>query len=244
MNELNIPKAALSRRVWNDGIYKLHSTQFMLGCTRSYIRLDQNVVDVGAAVGMYSYFWATTPGFDGKVFSFEAVEPVFQQLQKTAGRVDNMEIFNLAVSDHTEEQRVFYVDTKRLSNSSFRLLDGIDQQEIRVAVTALDDMDLAPIGFLKVDVEGEELKVLKGAEGHIEATSPTIMCEIYPRFNDGPVADTFQWLFDRGYAAFYNRRAEGLTPVRSLQHGVDVASDPKMLPTHDGDFLFVHGSST
>lgn len=243
MSELNLSEAVLRRRVWHEGIYRQHSTQYMLGQTRRYIRLDQNVVDVGAAVGMYSYFWATTPGFQEKVFSFEAVEPVFQQLQKTATRVDNMKVFNLAVSDH-QGTATFYVDTRRLSNSSFHPLEGIEQQEITVDAVQLDQLDLGPVGFLKVDVEGEELNVLKGAENHIKAGWPTIMCEIYPRFNDGPVADTFQWLFDRGYTAFYNRRAEGLAPVRSLQHGVDVASDPKMLSVHDGDFLFVHGSST
>lgn len=237
---IDLPKSALDRRVWHEAIYQLHAREFMLSQTRQFIDPEKNVVDVGAAVGMYSYHWATTPGFKGKVFSFEAVEAVFKQLQKTAREKapGNMEVANLAVSDFAGTAE-FWVDDKRLSNSSFRdLVGGV---KTTVNVVKLDDFTtLDPVGFIKIDVEGEELKVLKGAEQLILRNHPVIMCEIYPKFNNGPVEDTFEWLFSRGYKCVYNKRStRKLHPVGTVAEGAKAAAE--LLPEHDGDFLFRYG---
>jgi FkbM family methyltransferase len=234
---IDLPKSAIDRRVWHESIYQLHAREFMLSQTRQFIDLKKNVVDVGAAVGMYSYHWATTPGFEGRVFAFEAVEAVFKQLQKTADEraPGNMQVTNHAVSNFSGTAD-FWVDDKRLSNSSFRdLVGGI---KTTVSVIKLDDLSvLDPVGFMKIDVEGEELKVLEGAEQLIARNKPVIMCEIYPKFNNGPVENTFEWLFDRGYRCSFNKRSDRkLHPVGTPQEGKKIAET--LVPEHDGDFLF------
>ena len=65
------------------------------------------------------------------------------------------------------------------------------------------------------------------------------MVEVYPKFNDGPVSDTFDWFFDRDYRAFYNIRGVGLQELNGTTDGVNISSDEAMIQQHDGDFLFV-----
>jgi len=230
---MTLPQAVLDRRVFNQAIYDLHSTQYMLSQTARYISKDRNVVDVGAAVGLYSHFWAP---LCKHIYSYEAVSEVFDQLEKVKAQHENMTIYNKAVSNFCGTTK-FYVDDKRLSNNSFS--DLVGGQEIEVPVTKLDKEDIDNVGFIKIDVEGHELKVLQGAENMINIDKPVVMCEIYPKFNDGPVENTFNFFFDRGYTCYFNVKQQGLIEVLNTEEGARIARDEKLIKVHDCDFLFV-----
>jgi len=236
MSELNLNEDVLKRRVWNQSIYDSHIKDFMLGQTPPYINKDRNVIDVGAAVGLYSNFWADKCK---NIYSFEAVTPVYEQLKLVEAKHGNMAAFNVAVSNFVGKAD-FWVDDKRLSNSSFR--DLVGGQKITVPVTTIDHEDLGKVGFIKIDVEGHELDVLKGAEKTIEKYHPTIMCEIYPKFNNGDVSHTFDFLFDRGYNCYYNIKGQGLSRVMDTARGVLAATNEGLIKQHDGDFLFTYGN--
>jgi FkbM family methyltransferase len=230
---LELSQGVLNRRVFNEGVFNSHKRDFMLGQTPPYISKEKDVLDVGAAVGMYSHFWAP---LCRHLYAFEAVPPVFGQLLKVEERHNNMTAINKAVGAFNGEAD-FYVDDKRLSNSSFR--DLVGGQKIVVPVTQLDSCKFDKVGFIKIDVEGHELDVLNGAIDIVVEQRPTVMCEIYPKFNNGPVLDTFQYFFELGYKCFYNVKGQGLEPIVNPAHGVDIADDPAMIAKHDGDFLFV-----
>lgn len=237
MTELKLSQAVLDRRVWNQAIYQQHCANFMLGQTAQYIGEGSTAIDVGAAVGMYSYFFSQ---YAGTVWSYEAVKPVYQQLLKTAGRTMNIHPINKAVGNYVGTAK-FWVDDKRLSNSGFQNL--VDGQQITVPITMLDaefnDSPIEDISFIKIDVEGSELAVLQGAEGLITRQRPTLMVEIYPKFAADPVESIFAWCFDRGYRCMYNHKGQGLRPVPTVENGVDAATN--LVHITDGDFLFVFG---
>lgn len=74
---------------------------------------------------------------------------------------------------------------------------GIDRSkfELRVEkapVVRLDDLDLAP-SFVKIDVQGHELAVLKGLEQTLIRHSPALLIEV------GKDLDAPEWLIERGY---------------------------------------------
>lgn len=230
---MDLSQEVLNRRVFNQEIYNLHSKEFMLGQTAKFIDPMKNAMDIGAAVGMYTTFWAQKAA---RVHSYEAVPAVYKQLEKVKERFDNVSTYRLAVGEEVGFT-TFYVDDKRLSNSGFT--DLVGGQPIEVPVTTIDAQDLSDVGFIKVDVEGHELAVLNGGRETIERDRPVCMVEIYPKFNQGPVSATFDWFFDRDYKAFYNVRGVGLQEVNGTINGVNIASDEAMIQQHDGDFLFV-----
>lgn len=230
---MQLSQEVLQRRVFNQEIYNLHSKDFMLGQTGKYIDPFKNVLDIGAAVGMYTTYWAQKAA---RVYSFEAVPAVFKQLEKVRERFENVSVQNLAVGAEPGEM-TFYVDDKRLSNSGFT--DLVGGQPIEVKVTTIDEQNISDVGFIKVDVEGHELAVLNGGLKTIERDRPVCMVEVYPKFNQGPVSDTFDFFVERNYRMFYNVRGVGLQELNGTTDGVNIASDEAMIQQHDGDFLFV-----
>ena len=226
---LNLSDNVLKRRVFKQAILDLHIKEFMLGQTKKYLFKNKNTIDIGAATGMYSSFFAK---HSKNVFSFEAVPPVYKQLTLLSDKIDNLNVYNLAVSDFSGKSD-FYVDDKRISNSGFQNLVG--GQKIEVDTIKLDGFGIDNIGFMKIDVEGNELDVLNGAVGLIEEYLPTCMVEIYDKFNKYPVETTFDFFFSRNYKCFYNERAKGLKQVRNINEALEAQ---KIIEITDGDFLF------
>ena len=229
MGNLKLSDNVLSKRVFKQQILDLHLKDFMIGQTTPYLNKFKNTLDIGAATGMYSSHFAE---HSKSVICFEAVPPVYEQLKKIKEKHNNVITHNLAVSNEVGLLD-FYVDDKRLSNSSFQNL--VEGQKIQVETITIDSLKLVDVGFIKVDVEGVELDVLVGANDTIEEYKPTCMVEVYAKFNKYPVETTFEFFFNRDYRCFYNHRGQGLKPVRNIQEGIEATKIPEIT---DGDFLF------
>jgi len=230
---LNLSPEVLSRRVFRQDLLNLHIKEFMLGQTARFLDSEMVAIDIGAAVGMYSFFWAQ---HCKEVHSFEAVPPVYDQLLLVANQQENVIPHNLAVGA-TSGKASFFVDDKRLSNSGFT--DLVGGQEIVVSTTTVDAQELFNVGFIKVDVEGHELEVLRGAEKTIDQQRPVCMVEVYSKFNQGPVDETFKFFLLKSYSVFFNIRGVGLQKCQGLINCVKTAEDEAMISVHDADFLFV-----
>ena len=226
---MKLSDSVLKKRVFRQHILDMHVTDFMIGQTTPYLNKFKNTLDIGAATGMYSSHFAE---HSKSVICFEAVPPVYEQLVKIKEKYNNVIAHNLAVSDKIGTLD-FYVDDKRLSNSSFQNL--VEGQKIQVETVTIDSLKLIDIGFIKVDVEGVELDVLNGASDTIDEYKPTCMVEVYEKFNKYPVETTFDFFFSRGYRCFYNHKGDGLKPVRNIQEGIEATKIPEIT---DGDFLF------
>lgn len=187
-------------------------------------------IDVGAAVGHISYFLRD---YYKEVWAFEAVPHVYEQL-KHMEQIGNIHPMNIAVSNFNGTGTI-YIDHKRLSNSGFQDLVGGPTVEVRTVKLDSYMQGINNIGFLKVDVEGTEFDVLRGAEGIIDATHPTLMVEIYEPYSYYPLSAIFQFLMDKGYRAGYYSHPE-LVEVHSVEDGVTAVKEKH--GEHDGDFLF------
>jgi len=227
---LQLSQNTLQNRVFKQKILDLHIKDFMLGQTKKYLSKEKNTLDIGAATGMYSSFFAEN---SKHVYSFEAVPPVYQQLEKIKQRYDNVTTYNKAVCNFNGESD-FYVDDKRLSNSGFQNL--VNGQKIVVDTVTVDSMNFDNIGFIKVDVEGNELDVLNGAVDTLNENRPVCMVEVYAKFNKYPVETTFEFFFDNDYDCFYNYKARGLKKVNNMTEALESTKIPEIT---DGDFLFV-----
>ena len=230
MGNLNLNDSVLRKRVFKQHILDIHLKDFMLGQTTPYLNKFKNTIDVGAATGMYASHFAE---HSKNVICFEAVPPVYEQLEKIKQKHNNVITHNLAVADF-EGVSGFYVDDKRLSNSGFQNL--VDGPLINVDTVTIDSMKLNDVGFMKIDVEGVELDVLNGAKDTIKEYRPTCMVEVYEKFNKYPVDTTFDFFFSRKYRCFYNHKGQGLKLVRDMKEAIEAVKIPEIT---DGDFLFI-----
>ena len=135
------------------------------------------VYDIGAHVGYYSLLASILVGAKGRVFAFE---PLPDNLTKLYWHMDlnncaNVVIHQIAVSSKSGSV-VFR--KKGIHNSESSFIGGVEGDSIEVATASLDNLILAnkilPADFIKIDVEGAEFEVLKGAKNLISSHSPMI----------------------------------------------------------------------
>jgi FkbM family methyltransferase len=72
-----------------------------------------------------------------------------------------------------------------------------------VAVIRLDDLDLADVGFVKIDVEGHERAVIDGATELIRRDRPTLLLEAEQRHLSEPLGDLFERVLSEGYEGWF-----------------------------------------
>jgi FkbM family methyltransferase len=131
------------------------------------------IIDGGANCGQYG-LWARQCGFRGRIISFEAASEAFGELSDTAKRDGNWECHNVALGPEDGEI-LLHLSRSSLGSSVFRPTDyhmrtwpdDIETGAERVPMRSLGSMwhELGCVGrriYLKLDVEGFELSVLKG----------------------------------------------------------------------------------
>ena len=124
-------------------------------------------VDAGANIGTYSLPVSKLVGARGKVFSFEAHPVTFSYLKRNLAnnQISNTFAHNLALGDERGS-----IDMAFDSNNPGEThVAGGENGAIQVDLTTIDDalehLNAGMIDYLKIDVEGYELAVLRGARG-------------------------------------------------------------------------------
>lgn len=110
-----------------------------------YFDFSKGMIDIGAAIGEY----ATNLDFN-KIYVFEPDKKLLWTCHANlvnADKEDKTETFQVALSDKEGEDTIF--------------VNGVDEFR-KVPVKTLDSFNLKDIGFIKIDVEGFEEKVIRG----------------------------------------------------------------------------------
>jgi FkbM family methyltransferase len=142
---------------------------------------SSNCIDVGAYRGeILRQMLKLSP--DGRVFAFE---PVPDNCRYLTRKYPKAEIFNAALADTVGTSEFFHV-TGRPARSGLKKQNYPDPEErvetITVKVETLDNVipSATRIDFIKIDVEGAELHVLRGGERLIRQNRPVIVFEHGP----------------------------------------------------------------
>lgn len=136
------------------------------------------IFDVGANIGLYTLPAGHRAGQGGRVVGFEAHPVTFRYLQRNAARQANPRIVieNLAVGAESGRAAL----TFNATNPGETHMATAEESGEVVPVIALDDYcrerGIPRIDYMKIDVEGYEANVLRGAAGII-AASPGILIQ-------------------------------------------------------------------
>ncbi|MBF7728938.1 FkbM family methyltransferase [Pseudomonas sp. N040] len=141
---------------------------------------DATAVDIGANIGLTTLALSAICS-EGSVLAIEPVPVTFTLLDSnlaTAG-VQNVSTFNVALGA-AEGSVSMYVDASNLATSFVVGIDAGAGHEI--PMTSLDSLvsrqQLQRLDFIKIDVEGCELEVLKGAQETLARFQPIVMLEM------------------------------------------------------------------
>ncbi len=173
---------------------------------------EGTVFDLGAHIGFLSLYFARLVGPGGKVYAFEPGPNNLPYLRRNVRARPNIEVVPKGVGDRDGELTL-YVESLTGQNNSFvrdfdvfeyykgRAFDsGIRTTEARVRMVTLDqfvrEKGIRP-DLVKIDVEGFELEVLKGAASTLRDNRPLLLIEIQRQ-----KGSVLKFLESAGYAAF------------------------------------------
>jgi FkbM family methyltransferase len=181
------------------GVYEPHLTAVF----ERYCRPGMTVVDVGANLGYYALLAAHLVGPEGRVVALEPNSENCRLLLSSLrmGKVGNVELLPVAADESTGWA---YYSTHVGSNGG--LVDDDDllaRPGLVVPTFRLDDLVTGTVGFLKMDVEGAEGRVVRGATELIERHRPVITTELkgemLRRVSDTSVPDYLGYFEGLGY---------------------------------------------
>jgi FkbM family methyltransferase len=145
------------------------------------VRRDSNCVDVGAHAGdILEMLLEQAP--EGSHYAFEPLPGYAAALRRKYRRRANVHVFDCALGD-ADGVTAFHHDRVRPAYSGLRPLrragDRGAVDVIHVAQRRLDDVipEGVPIRFVKIDVEGAELLVLRGAMRLLARHRPVVLFE-------------------------------------------------------------------
>jgi FkbM family methyltransferase len=198
-------------------------------------------VDVGANVGTWSHAFARSMPTSGKGFSFEPSLHTSEILRKNLKECPNIEVIQIALSDVVGTAS-FYNDPKssQLSRINLEPSDNIEQHHT-VSVSTIDvelsKRDISYVDFLKIDTEGHDLLVLKGANHYLHSQKIGLIQFEYNRpwkQTSSTLTAATNLLRGFGYKV-YLLRSTGLHPVDDrldeyFTYSNYVACSPAVLP--------------
>lgn len=163
-----------------------------------------HIVEIGANIGAHSVRLAKHVGDDGRLVVAEPQPVIFQTLAATMAlnSITNVDYWPHALSSQPGVIGLPKINYAKESNYGGIALKELPQGNVPVSVHRFDDIYYYNrLDLMKIDVEGMELDVLKGAEKAIEKYRPKIYLE-----NDREESSEalIQWLFDAGYKVWWH----------------------------------------
>jgi len=229
-----------ARFLWRAHRARLLDQRAELDAIHRHVARDAIACDVGANKGSYMYWlsrWAA------RTVAFEPQPGLAAYLADVARglNLSNVTIEAKGVSDRSGAFDL-YMPSENSPEASLVPIKGA--RKVKVPVVTLDDA-FAPgdrVGFLKVDVEGAELGVFRGARRILTEDRPSLLFESEQRhLRDGSaVADGFGFLQDLGYRGWMIHRG-ALTPVDAFDPAVHQRAEGERFwksPDYVNNFLF------
>jgi len=208
--------------------YKVLSDATERHLFKQIIRPGSLVVDVGSNIGVHTKLFSKLVGKFGEVHSFEPDRLNFFRLQQNVGNSDNVTLNSSAVGEQTGVTNLFLSADLNVDHRTFDAGDG--RSSVEVPIVSLDNYfsSRTKVNFIKIDVQGHELAVLKGARRVLKDNYEIqVLLEFWPYgMQQGAVtpSEIFDFFEEQGFDV-YRVSKRGLRKF-SQADNLD-SSDPK-----------------
>lgn len=212
----------------------------MLEKLLSLIEPHEVFIDVGAYVGTYSIPIAKAHNKSTRVIAIEPAPQSFALLKKHIEMNEvreNVQTLNVACCDSSRDadfdfkHSILFSERPLSSENYICVDDNAEEREslIKVKAISLDDYlkenEIKP-NYMKIDVEGSELQVLRGAKETLRKVRPIVFCELH-KFNwhmfDTSEQELLDLLSEVGYVMFDVKTEE---VVEEIPHHCHVIMRP------------------
>lgn len=216
------------------------------------VKPGDTVLDIGANIGAHALPLAKLVGNEGRVVAFEPTDYAFAKMKKnialneTLGRrIDARQVMLVSDASIAVKPASIYSSwplesTDDLNEDHLGRLMPTDGAELTTIDQMFADGQFSKISFIKLDVDGNEYAVLKGAAVCLKKFTPVIMLELAPYvYRDKPeeFSALLNFLFGYGYilkeaitGKLLPRTAEGIRTVIRSGCGMNVLATPTSTP--------------
>jgi len=196
---------------------------------RQALRPGMVVVDVGAHEGLFTHLAAALVGPTGRVWAIEPAPGNFRVLGRKAAAFPHVTAVHAAASDRNGIARFALDADNSTRHSLFTANVGRRWRSWPVRTVALARVlpaDLPRLDLIKIDTQGAEPQVLRGARPAIKKHRPVIVFELWPtgwRSGGHEPAAVLDSLTRLGYALHYLSARRGLLPESHVRAFLDQA---------------------
>lgn len=211
---------------------------------------DSVFFDVGANKGEYAFY--TEKLINPKnIFLFEPEKKLFKQLKAIFKKC---RVFDIALSDSKGNHSFKIPVINGIADNCLSSLEIHNKEDneteavvYEVKTDTLDNFILENTiqpDLIKIDVEGHELAVLRGAENYISSHHPTLIIEIEQRHHKDIKAESvFESFKTKGYNAFYYSKKEG--QLFPFENKTNLTNTKDFFGTlnYINNYIFIHSTN-
>lgn len=191
-----------------------------------FLDCDKDVIDVGANVGLYTILFAKNIHDKQRVLAVEPIPSMLQFLQNNIVRnqcSDKIIVFKGIAIDKPGDSKINTIqgleEYSSIGDIIHPFTNGKQSISLSIHGDTIDNLvktnSLNP-GFLKIDAEGAEYKVLTGAKDTLVKYRPIILCELSEKFlnqQGSSLQEVFSFLVNLDFSIF---DAHSLEPITNL----------------------------
>ena len=190
----------VSNDILIDGFYEIKELKILRKWLKKKIKFGV-ALDVGAYIGNHSLFFSK---YFKKVISFEPNPDSFELLKLNVKEKKNIKIFNYGLSNKKSTKN-FYSYYSNYGGSSVIKNERIPYKKFKATFNKFDQLNIRErIDLVKIDVEGDELNVLKGLEKTLGKFSPIVLFESQKKDIVNGSSKVINFLKSKKYNKFYS----------------------------------------
>lgn len=218
----------MTRGYWENWVYSV---------VTGLLRAGDDVIEVGANFGYYTMAMAKIVGPSGSVTSYEA-NPLLAQLVQKSSNFNNytkiITVIDKAASN--EAGTVAFSMSRRNAGGGATIVGHPEDDPVmtRVETVRLDDVTEKAPRIIRIDAEGSELLILRGAERLLQRRDVIVCLEwdIFQMASRGSVAGLVDWLVEMEFQFWRIGYDSVLVPVHASDMATLTQCDIVMARTH------------
>lgn len=231
----------VERKIYFRSIYEEGTIALM----KKILKNGDTFIDVGCNIGLMSLAASQFVGKNGAVYAFEPHPDTFSILQDNIELNNSKNIFSYNIALGAKEEKALIYSNMQVNRGSASLIKTFQNQceGKEVVIMSLDDFiiekGIKNIRMLKVDVEGWELEVFKGASQLLSGENAPIVCFEYSSghaLQNGQLLDLYKYIQSvNDYKVYKLEKGKEIpSKLMRITHFED-------LPQHDNLFCFPSG---
>ncbi len=174
--------------IWLFGLFELETVR----CYRRLVNSGDTVLDIGANIGAHTLFLAELVGKSGRVIAFEPTDYAFSKLTincelnpKLVNRIQYNQVMLVDLDSSHKSTPKLYSSWPLINQSDVHQqhqgkIKSTDGAQAHTLDSIILNMDIQQVDFIKMDIDGFECSMLKGAKETLTRWHPTIIMELAP----------------------------------------------------------------